>query len=336
MKMGILKYIFTLSLLFWFEILHAQDPQLSQFYASPVFTNPAFAGSERKVRVVSSVRNQYTALKNNFKTTVFSLDGYSQKFNSGLGLLATYDLAGDGLLQTIHISGIYSFNMKLSRRWNISAALQGSMVQRRFDASRLMFGDQLNEMAGYSGMPSADLQNLIARGRVFSNFSSGVLAYNKKFFGGIALHNMFEPNQSFVDVNSTKPELLLARRYTMHAGYTIYFSKARYQDDKWMLSPNLLFMQQQNYYQINMGMYAKKQALTIGAWLRQTSRNSDALILLMGIKLPVFRIGYSYDITISKSRTAMGGSHEISLAFLFNTNRRYATHRSKYLSCPDL
>ncbi|MDP1727648.1 MAG: PorP/SprF family type IX secretion system membrane protein [Bacteroidota bacterium] len=336
MQKAIIKIRITAYVLLYSAIVSAQEPQLSQFYASPVFTNPAFAGSERKLRIVGSVRNQYTALKNSFKTSVFSIDGYSQKFNGGLGLLACFDVAGDGLLRTINLSGIYSYNMSVNRDWSVNASLQGSIIQRSYDATKLRFGDQLNEFAGYTGLPSGDLKNMNVQGRVFSNFSSGFLAYSDNFYGGIAVHNLFEPNQSLMDNNYNNSQVLLRRRYTVHSGLNLYLSRSRYKIDKMILSPNILFMQQQSFYQVNLGMYFKNKALTIGSWLRQTSRNSDAIIILVGLKLPAFRVGYSYDATISKSRTSMGGSHELSMAFQIKINTKTPIHRSKYIKCPDL
>ena len=57
-------------------------------------------------------------------------------------------------------------------------------------------------------------------------------------------------------------------------------------------------MSQRNFNQLNLGMYVKKQALTAGLWFRQTSKNSDAAIVMLGLKLPKFRLGYSYDVTV--------------------------------------
>ena len=44
--------------------LFAQDPEFTQFYATPIYTNPAFAGSECG-RLASAYRMQYFALMPN-------------------------------------------------------------------------------------------------------------------------------------------------------------------------------------------------------------------------------------------------------------------------------
>ena len=47
----------------------AQDPQFSQFYGVPLYTNPALAGASGNIRINAADRDQYTALSNNFKTS---------------------------------------------------------------------------------------------------------------------------------------------------------------------------------------------------------------------------------------------------------------------------
>jgi len=72
----------VLFLLFFYasvDLLFAQDPQLSQYYASPLYTNPAMTGASRKIRLTLNARNQYTALQNNYKTGVVGLDAYMGK-----------------------------------------------------------------------------------------------------------------------------------------------------------------------------------------------------------------------------------------------------------------
>jgi hypothetical protein len=95
-------------------------------------------------------------------------------------------------------------------------------------------------------------------------------------------------------------------------------------------------MQQRNFYQMNLGFYLKRQNITVGGWFRQTSRNTDALIFLLGLRLPSFRLGYSYDFTVSDARTATGGSHELSIGFEIKTKVRNNMNRfGKPIKCPE-
>lgn len=312
----------------------AQDAQLSQFYASPIYTNPAFAGAEKKIRIVSSSRSQYTTLNHHYQTNAFSIDGYLAKYNGGLALLASYDLAGDGFLQTINLSGIYSYHIPVNRKWNINTALQAGIIQRTYDLNKLKFEDQFSEFIGFSNLPSKDINNLGFQGIVFPNFSFGMLAYNKTFYGGFSIHNLLEPNQTFISSSAGNNEVPLSRRYSANMGINIFLNKSRFAENNNLISPNILIMNQLNAYQINLGLYLKNKAFTVGTWLRQTSRNSDAMIFLLGVKLPNFRIGYSYDLPLTK--VVIGGSHELSLVFLINQNNKVRGRKSTLLLCPDL
>ena len=78
----------------------AQDPQFTQFYANPLYLNPAFAGTARCPRVVMNYRNQWPALTGTFVTTSASYDQHVDGLTGGLGLLVTHDQAGKGTLNT--------------------------------------------------------------------------------------------------------------------------------------------------------------------------------------------------------------------------------------------
>jgi type IX secretion system PorP/SprF family membrane protein len=152
---------------------------------------------------------------------------------------------------------------------------------------------------------------------------------------GFAVHNLTEPNQSFYSPNSADAAFKLPRRYTFHTGANINLTNQRYEEQRVVISPNILFMQQRNFNQLNLGFYIKKQALTAGMWFRQTSKNSDALIFLIGLKFSKFRVGYSYDVTVSGARTATQGSHELSMAFELKPPKKSNRRTSKAMRCPE-
>jgi hypothetical protein len=52
-------------------------------------------------------------------------------------------------------------------------------------------------------------------------------------------------------------------------------------------------------------------------WLRHTFGNPDAVIVLLGLQQKDYKIGYSFDYTISRLTNKSGGAHEISLAWMF-------------------
>lgn len=313
--------------------LFAQDPQLSQFYASPIYTNPAFAGAAKKLRFTANIRNQYIGLNNNYKTAVAAIDAYVPKLQGGLATIISADQAGDGYLTTQTFAGIYAYNLSINRNWNANFGLQAEIKQRTYDFNKFTFGDQLDPVQGkiYNTSEIAGTPQ-----RIYPNFSTGALIYSEKFYAGVAVHNLLEPNQSFNDVNNTSQAFILPRKYTANIGANISLTNSRFDVNNIYISPNLLFMKQRDFYQVNVGTYIKKQALTAGIWYRQTSKNADAIIFLFGLKFKNFRIGYSYDLTVSNAKTATIGSHEISIGFDIKTPPHSNSRMGKPIKCPDL
>src|SRR6478609_983154 len=85
----------------------AQDPNFSQFFASPLTLNPALTGKFDGVfRIAGNYRNQWPTISNAYNTKTVSLDFGVMK-NSlpdidqmGVGILGITDDAGDGVLKT--------------------------------------------------------------------------------------------------------------------------------------------------------------------------------------------------------------------------------------------
>ena len=95
MKLG---SVFVL-LLILLQTGHGQslpDPHFSQFYANPLYLNPAMAGANICPRVIFNYRNQWPALSQTFVTYNASFDMYIDKLHGGIGLDFIADRAGDG------------------------------------------------------------------------------------------------------------------------------------------------------------------------------------------------------------------------------------------------
>src|SRR5690554_4784349 len=93
---------------------YAQDPQFSQFYANPIYLNPAFAGSHGCPRFAVNYRNQWPALSGTFVTYSASYDQYFKSIAGGIGVIATHDQQGKGTINTTTLSLIYNYHLKRS------------------------------------------------------------------------------------------------------------------------------------------------------------------------------------------------------------------------------
>ncbi len=139
----------------------------------------------------------------------------------------------------------------------------------------------------------------------------------------MVVNHITEPDEAFITSGSSP----LPRKYTAHAGMSIPI------DRESTISPNILYQQQQDFKQINLGLYINRGPIVGGLWLRTSTRNADSFIALIGVQQGLLRFGYSYDVTIYKLALVSGGSHEFSLALQFPCKPKKKKFRT--ISCPS-
>ena len=301
--------------------LKAQDPQFTQFYANPLYLNPAFAGSVRCPRFVLNYRNQWPAIPGNFVTYSASYDQHFDGLSGGLGLLVTNDVAGEGTLNTTNVSGIYSYHLPIGRNFSLKAGFQATYAARTLDWTKLTFGDQIDSRYGFVYQTQESQANNSVS---YVDFSAGLLGYSDKFFIGFAAHHLTQPDQSFLVPSSRLP-----MKITAHTGAVIPLGRKTRFHTPATISPNILFQQQQDFRQINLGMYFQKNPFIAGLWYR----NKDAFIVLVGLQQGLFKFGYSYDVTVSRLTNATAGAHEIS--FSMQIACKVKKKRFRTINCPS-
>jgi type IX secretion system PorP/SprF family membrane protein len=297
------------------SVAKSQDAEFSQFYANPLYLNPAMAGSEICRRAVINYRNQWPGLNNNFVTYNASYDQYVEKLHGGIGAMVMVDNIGSGILTSTQVSFMYAYGLRVSKDVYINMALQGTLFQKYLNWNLLQFEDQIDLQYGFvlnSQETPPDYTSII-----FPDFDAGIVIGWKGFmYGGLALHHLMEPNTAFYVNNEDK----MAMKITAHYGVNLNLDETGIIDPEpdFYISPNIIYQQQNNFHQINGGMYLVKLPLVIGAWYRHNFENADAFIVLAGISYDKLKVGYSYDITLARLKSSTGGAHEVSLAWRFN------------------
>lgn len=319
-------YIITITLLISGDLVKAQDPHYSQFYANPLYLNPAFAGSAVCPRLIMNYRNQWPAISGAYVTYSAGFDMRFDALHGGLGILASSDRAGEGVLTTNNISLLYSYNLPVGRTFSINAGFQGSYFQKSIDVNKLTFGSQIDPRWGFVKEPPP-LPPMSASG---VDFQAGIIGYSENFYIGFAAHHLTEPDEGLENTS------LLPRKYTFHTGGVISLSSRKgkhRRDEDPILSPNIVFQQQGQFHQLNYGLYVNKMPMIAGLWYRHFFEGSDAVVVLVGFHYEQFKFGYTYDVTVSKLGSASGGSHEFSFALMFNCLNK--KRRIKGINCPS-
>lgn len=320
----IITYLFVIGLMLsatTYNKTYAQDPQFTQFYANPLYLNPAFAGSARCPRICMNFRDEWPAIPGTFVTYSGSYDQHVDDLAGGIGLLVTQDQAGQATLTTTNISAMYAYQLNVTRTFTISAGFQATYHQKTVDQSKLNFGDMIDPRRGFIYNTN---EQLVRTSVGVPDFSAGILGYGRNVFVGFSADHLTQPDESFVSGASPLPI-----KYTVHAGAMIPVNNHSLQEDAVIISPNVLYQQQQDFQQLDLGFYVEKGPIVGGLWYR----NQDAIIALIGFQKKLIKMGYSYDVTISKLTEATAGSHEISLILQFSCRPRVRKFRT--ISCPS-
>lgn len=301
---------------------YAQDPTFTQFYANPLYLNPAFAGSNGCPRFALNYRNEWPSLSGNYVTYSASYDQYFKNISGGFGVLATHDQQGKGTINTTMLGLVYSYHLKVNRKFAMLIGARAAWFQKFLDWDKLTFGDQIDARRGFI-YQTGDVQRGGQRG--FFDASVGVVGYSKRFFFGFAGHHLNRANESVIVGNSPVPI-----RLTAHMGAEIPLGgKSQYKNTTSIL-PNIIYQNQQGFQELSIGTYIKYGSFNAGAWFR----NRDAFILTLGINTGTFKLGYSYDVTVSRLNNGVsGGSHEVSLGLNINCKPKTSTFRT--ISCPS-
>ncbi len=311
------KVIFSTLLLFWVAIFQVkgQDPAFSQFYANPLFLNPAMTGNTECARIALNYRNQWPALSKAYVTYSASYDQNLSSLNSGVGLMLMNDVQGNGIYARTTVGAYYAYNLQLTKDFVLNFGVKGAYYQEKLSGNDLTFADQLNMTTGQFDGVSADVPQ--KTNLTTMDFGSGLLlGYSNKGYLGFSADHLTEPNLSFYSNGTAK----LPMKLTIHSGVSVNLTRGGLGSDNpedLVIQPNILYQQQNAYKQLNVGFYMSKFPFIFGGWYRNNFSNSDAVMLLVGITYNNIKFGYSYDYTISQLGGSSGGAHEISASWDF-------------------
>lgn len=315
------NFLILIIAMMWSFSSQAQDPIFSQYYAAPLQLNPAFAGNTYSPHIAINYRNQWPSLNQAYVTYAVSYSQFFKDFNSGIGLMILTDDAGQGLYKTTKVSGVYSYKLQINDNLNLKLGLEGSLVRINLNWEKLTFGDQLDETGYTSGggtpFPTQEVQPENLSNNYF-DASAGLLLYSSNFYVGVTTKHLNTPNESFLEINENL-DGGLPLRLGLHAGYEFKIGEGNKKRQASFISPNVMFVKQGDFGQLNIGAYGNLGAIFGGLWYRQGFANPDAAIALVGFQAGGYKIGYSYDVTISRLTLGRsGGSHEISLIMNFD------------------
>lgn len=340
--------VFGVLMLALVSVVTAQDPQFSQFYAAPLYLNPAMAGSTGQARAGINYRNQWPAIDANFTTMSAYFDYYIEDYRSSVGLIVTRDREGLAGLRSLNVGLQYAYELEINENLGFRPGVQVSLYNRDINFDKLTFGDQFDPTTGgFLDQPTAETFRTNFS-KTFVDISFGGVLFTRTAWLGVSAWHLTEPNQSIIDERSPLP-----RKYSVHGGFKFNLkpgSKGTGINAKRAersIAPAFQYRHQGSFDQMDLGLYFTAEPLVLGTWYRgipfknlNNFVNNESIVLLIGFTQlgakDAINIGYSFDYTVSKLGTGSGGAHEFSLVYTWPMRNPRKPPRDKLIiPCPD-
>lgn len=332
LKKGWLYLFFVLCAFILFnKSLKAQDPQFTQFYAAPMYLNPAYTGVTYEHRFVANYRNQWPGIKKTYTTYMASYDYNMANLNSGLGLSVMQDKSGIAGLTHTQFALNYAYHFKLSKFTEMRLGVNLSYNMKRIDFEQLRFNDQISTGSA-SSIEAVNYQPLN-----YMDFGAGALLNSTQYWLGFSAKHLTQPNSSLIGDRVPLPVSV-----SLHGGYRFILEEKNKQLKRY-ISPAFNYRHELKNDQLDIGLYYYHLPLNVGVWYRglpfkkygPTYSSAESIAILLGFDIHQYnlRLGYSYDITISNLGISNSlGAHEISIIFeKFHKNKK---SKRVLVSCP--
>lgn len=305
----------------------AQDAHFSQYFSSPLYTNPALTGQiNGNLRINSLYRTQWNPFGNTFNT--FSLSADARKNAFGFGILVLDQVSSEINFNTLNVqlSGSYDLSYNSGSVHHFVFGLQAGIYGRMVNSSKITTPDMYEEGFGAVNGANEDFSSLNS---ISPDFNFGFLYFNGSArrtiapFAGASIFHIIPPSDSFD--GKTK----LPTRFLVHGGLRIKTGNGL------DVTPHLKFAYQKEAIDGIIGA-------TVGYTLVDTYtriegglayRYGDALVPYVGFTYKDLSAGFSYDANVS-SLSDVGNfknTFELSLTYIF---KKY-NYKEQYI-CPRL
>lgn len=302
--------------------VQAQDLHFSQFFNSPLTTNPANTGfiPDGDYRLGAHFRDQWSAVMSvPYKTMSAFGDMQLMRNRSdngwvGIGGVVLRDVAGSGNLTSTKVYGSVAYHQMLGYSSLVSLGFNVGYANKQINVANLKFPDQFDGKFFDSKLPTSVS---LARNNV--GFLDMQVGMNYAYFPtervylntGVSVHHVNRPRESYFDSDGG-----VDNRVDMR--YIGFLNASVMLNDQWIINPNVYYTTQAKAYELVGGLNAHYNLSGDGEYVLIGGiyyRHQDAVIPMLGLGYKDFTFTFAYDATIStmKNYNNTRGAFELSL-----------------------
>lgn len=301
----ILKSIMASAALMAAIFTHAQDLHFSQFFNSPLSTNPANTGfiPDGDYRLGVNFRDQWSSIMSVPYKTMSAFGDVQVMKNQqetgwvGIGGLMLRDVAGSGSLTSTKLYGSVAYHQMLGYGSLLSVGFNVGYANKRINTANLKFPDQFDGKFFDNKLPTSvalERNNIgyldMQAGMNYAYFPTDKIYLNT----GFSIHHINKPEESFFEsgnINNRVP-----RRYIAFLNGSLMVN------DQWIVNPNAYYTRQAGASELVGGLNAHYNLSGDGEYILMGGlyyRLNESVIPMVGLGYKDYMFSFSYDATMS-------------------------------------
>ncbi len=326
-----LRIITVLGLLAVMPALSGQQfPMYSQYIMNGFLLNPSYAGSDYYTTFGLTVREQWLNLPHApstyaaaFQTRILN-DSYITKSTAVRKKISRPTRGGrvgvggylfsdhNGIMHRTGLQMAYAYHLPIDEEQQLSFGLSLSAYQYFVDINGAVMPGDVND----------ELLNNYDQVVYIPDANFGISYSTSKYYAGFSMTNLFRGTLMIGNGGDNGRSEL--GHYFLTGG--IRFNVA----SDWIIEPSVMFKSSDMVLKSFQADLTARVYYMEDYWLGLSYRSADALILLAGVKVDRFYLGYAFDFTMSEIRSYTYGTHELTVLARFGDNPRRYRWINKY------
>jgi len=320
-----LKIITVIGLLAVMPVIKAQQfPMYSQYMMNGFLLNPSYAGSDYYTTFGLTVREQWlnlpqapstyaaafqTRLLNNSYITKSTAvrKKISRPTKGGRVGVGGYLFSDhNGIMHRTGLQLAYAYHLPVGEEQQLSLGLSLSAYQYFVDINGAVMPDDVQD----------ELLNNYDQVVYIPDANFGVSYTTRRYYAGFAMTNLFRG--ALILGNGGENSRSELGHFFLTGGMRFYPGA------DWIIEPSAMIKSSDMVFKSFQADLTGRVYYKEDYWLGLSYRTGDAVILMAGLKVDRFYLGYAFDFTLSEIRSYTYGTHELTLLARFGDNpRRY-------------
>ena len=307
-----------------------QFPLYSQYIMNGFLLNPSYAGSDYYTTFGLTVREQWMNLPDapstyaaSFQTRLLN-DSYITKSTAvrkkidrptrggrvGVGGYLFSD--HNGIMHRTGLQLAYAYHLPIGTEQQLSFGLSLSAYQYFVDINGAVMPGDVND----------EFLNNYDQVVYIPDANFGISYMTRRYYAGFSMTNLFRGSLMIgnggENGNSELGHFFLTGGLRFYAGAD------------WIIEPSAMLKSSDMVFKSIQADITGRVYYKDDYWLGLSYRSQDALIMLAGLKVDRFYVGYAFDFTLSEIRSYTYGTHELTVMARFGDNPRRYRWINKY------